>query len=65
MIYTTTNFKNYYQCKRCNIDSENEERMCPCPRGGCEATQTGTVILTKQICTGEHFEEAKEKMKNQ
>lgn len=32
---------DYYECDRCDINSEHENRMCPCPRGGCEAEVVG------------------------
>lgn len=41
--------KNYYECNRCNISSEENSRMCPCPRGSCDAVKKGTVIITKEI----------------
>ena len=38
-----------FGCIRCEITSETEGRMCPCPRGGCEAEIIGTKIPTKEI----------------
>ena len=29
-------------CSRCKINNLGE-RWCPCPRGGCEAVQIGTI----------------------
>jgi hypothetical protein len=40
---------DYYECPRCKIDSLTESRMCPCPRGGCEAIITGTITTTKTL----------------
>ena len=31
----------YLECDRCEISSETEGRMIPCPRGGCEAKVVG------------------------
>jgi hypothetical protein len=47
--------EDYFKCERCNIDSLGE-RMCPCPRGSCDAVLSGTVttvvtlndVLTKE-----------------
>jgi hypothetical protein len=41
--------EDYYECKRCNISSEHETRMCPCPRGGCEAEVKGKKVTTIEI----------------
>lgn len=41
--------ENIYACKSCRITSETNGRMCPCPRGGCEATQIGKKIITTEI----------------
>ena len=48
-ITTTESITNYYKCERCKIDSDTEDRICPCPRGGCEAYLYGKKIITKQI----------------
>jgi hypothetical protein len=40
---------DYYECPRCEINSLTESRMCPCPRGGCEAVITGTITTTKTL----------------
>ena len=37
---------DYFTCSRCKIDSLSDDEMCPCPRGGCEAAITGTIITT-------------------
>ena len=37
---------DYYICKRCKISSLDTQ-MCPCPRGGCEALISGTIITTE------------------
>jgi hypothetical protein len=40
--------EDYYECKRCDINSLGL-RMCPCPRGGCEAEVVGEKITTVQV----------------
>ena len=30
-----------YECKSCEIDSLTGNRMCPCPRGSCDAVVVG------------------------
>jgi hypothetical protein len=35
--------EDYYICERCDITSLKEGKMCPCPRGSCEAKISGTV----------------------
>lgn len=40
---------DYYVCDRCEITSETEGRMCPCPRGSCDAEKKGEVIIVKTI----------------
>ena len=37
-----------WYCERCNITSLSE-RMCPCPRGGCEAEIIGKVKESREI----------------
>jgi len=39
---------SYYECKRCDINSMTH-RMCPCPRGGCEAVRLGHVETTTKL----------------
>jgi hypothetical protein len=41
--------EDFYYCKRCDISSEHGKRMCPCPRGGCEAEVVGKKITTIEI----------------
>ena len=36
----------FYKCERCNINSNVGSRMCPCPRGSCEAICVGEVKTT-------------------
>ena len=43
---TNTVTEEYFECKRCNISSETQGRLCPCPRGSCEAMLTGEVVTT-------------------
>lgn len=40
---------DYYTCSRCEIHSGTKGQMCPCPRGGCEAKISGTIIVTTEI----------------
>ena len=41
---------DYYECLRCNINkSDNPTRMCPCPRGGCEAVLKGKIVTTEKL----------------
>jgi hypothetical protein len=41
---------DYYECERCEINTETEGRMCPCPRDlNCDAEKKGEVIITKTI----------------
>lgn len=49
MSTTTTVIKDYYECSRCKINSETEKRMCPCPRGSCDAVIKGKVTISKTI----------------
>ena len=46
---TQTERYDYYVCDRCEINTETEDRMCPCPRGSCDAVRVGEVIKTKTI----------------
>lgn len=39
----------YFECNRCNINTVTNGRMCPCPRGGCEAIKKGMVITTVEV----------------
>lgn len=41
---TKTTKETYFTCGRCKIDSLTKDRMCPCPRGSCEAKVAGTVV---------------------
>ena len=38
--------EEYWWCDRCEID-DTGDRMCPCPRGYCEAEPIGKIIITK------------------
>lgn len=41
-LHTTSSMDLVYGCKSCNIRSNDRSgRMCPCPRGSCEATVVG------------------------
>jgi len=47
---TQTEKYDYYVCDRCEINTETEGRMCPCPRDlNCDAIKVGEVIKTKTI----------------
>ena len=39
----------FYTCKRCEINTLTPNRMCPCPRGGCEAVAVGKVVSTSVL----------------
>ena len=43
---TKTVKKPNFSCERCEITSDTPQRMCPCPRGGCEAKHVATKIIT-------------------
>lgn len=43
---TKTIAEPYFACDRCEITSDTERRMCPCPRGGCEAKVVATKVIT-------------------
>ena len=45
--YTETIVKeeDYWECDRCHINNLGE-RMCPCPRGGCEAEPIGVIVTS-------------------
>lgn len=45
---TTVNEEDYIYCKQCKIDNTGE-RMCPCPRGGCDAETIGKIKTTIEI----------------
>lgn len=36
--------QDLYHCSRCSISTFTKDRMCPCPRGGCDAEVVGTII---------------------
>lgn len=39
--------EDFYACPRCDINSGTKGRLCPCPRGGCEAIVVAEKIVTK------------------
>lgn len=39
----------YYECTRCGISNLHKTRMCPCPRGGCEAEVKGRLETVVSI----------------
>lgn len=43
---TKTQVKDFYSCDRCKINTNTSGRMCPCPRGGCEAEIIGKIKTT-------------------
>ena len=48
---TLTNLKDLYYCPSCKISTLTKSRMCPCPRGGCEAYLAGeiTTVTTRSV----------------
>lgn len=41
---------DYIYCDRCKIDNLGKgNRMCPCPRGGCEAEVVGKIKTTIEL----------------
>ena len=54
--------EDYWECGRCDITSEHPDRMCPCPRGGCEAEVVGAKITTILIVIDDK-EEVPEEMR--
>lgn len=49
MIKKKTKVEGYYECKECNISSLTKGRMCPCPRGSCDAVKKGEVVTTTEV----------------
>lgn len=48
-IVSTEN-KIYWYCTRCDINTlDNSDRMCPCPRGGCEAEKGGEITIVTSV----------------
>lgn len=45
----TVKAEDYWYCDRCKISSTTKERMCPCPRGSCEAYVKGVYTITKEF----------------
>jgi len=43
----------YLECPGCNINSLTKDRMCPCPRGECEAEVVGKIITTVEVVINE------------
>jgi hypothetical protein len=41
--------EDYYACPRYDINSRTKDRMCPCPRGSCEAEVVGTITTTVEV----------------
>lgn len=41
--------ENYFECERCNINSLTKDRICPCPRGSCEAEIVGEITTIIEI----------------
>ena len=42
---------HYFECDRCEINSLSQDRMCPCPRGSCEAELRGVIekVITVKL----------------
>ena len=45
--------KHYWECNNCGTNSQTQDCMIPCPRGGCEAKITGEIITTINKFTAE------------
>ena len=48
MIKEEQESRPYWYCSRCKIDNTGE-RMCPCPRGSCDAEVVGRITTTTVI----------------
>lgn len=46
---TKTKVSDFYSCERCKINTDTSGRMCPCPRGSCEAEIIGKLKITTII----------------
>ena len=49
LIKNDVKFETYWECGRCKITSETEDRLCPCPRGSCEAEAIGEKTIETEI----------------
>jgi len=38
--------EDIWSCDSCKIHSDTKNRMCPCPRGGCDAIVIGKKVIT-------------------
>lgn len=41
--------KDYIECSRCNKNTWDESDFWGCPRGSCEATYKGDIIIEKTL----------------
>lgn len=48
---TKTETEDLWYCERCKISTFTEGRMCPCPRGSCDAKIIGTVTTITTTTT--------------
>jgi len=49
MNKTETVVEEHYVCERCEISSNTEGRMIPCPRGSCDAQHVANKTITTII----------------
>ena len=49
LIKSDTKFETYWECGSCDITSETEDRLCPCPKDSCEAEAIGEKIIEVEI----------------
>ncbi len=61
-MLTKTKKEDYYICNECKITSLTKGRMCPCPRGGCEAEICGIVKITTEVILKVPKEKQKKKL---
>lgn len=55
-----TKTEDYWVCTSCDINSLGK-RMCPCPRGSCEAEAVGKVVTTVEVFLNEKKNQKKKK----
>ena len=47
--HVTESEEGFFECVKCGITSYTKDRMIPCPRGGCEAEETGVIVTNKRL----------------
>jgi hypothetical protein len=55
--YTKSKTIDVYECKSCEIDSLTGNRMCPCPRGSCDAVIVGKLQTIRTYERTAHYGE--------